>query len=152
MGFMFKAKILHAQELGSSQDQVQAQIRTIYDIFYSWSRDKLDEPGRAVRLADIISRNEKLSKLKLKELTSDGRPGLSMLDVFISTGRAIRESAANAEDVNNGTDIPVADDMTGGTADPNLLGECQDSLLDWNLAWGLDFSSTEQYDFDIENI
>jgi hypothetical protein len=151
MVFIFKVKILHAEELRASQDQVQTQIRTVYNILSSWSRDRLDEPGRAVRLADVISRNEKFSKLRLNESTSEGRPGLSLLDHFIDTGRTIRDSAANNEELDN-TDNPIDDDIAGVVADPNLVGEWQNSLLDWNLPWGLDLSSTEQFDFDIENI
>jgi hypothetical protein len=151
MAFVFKVKILHAQDLRSSQDQVQEQIRTVYSILSSWSRDRLDEPGRAVRLADVISRNEKFSKLKLNESTSDRRPGLALLDDLIDTGRKIRDSAANNEELGN-TDNPIDNDIAGEIADPNLVGEWQDSLLDWNLPWGLDLSSTEQFDFDIENI
>lgn len=144
LAFMFKVKILHVHELSASRDHVETQIRAVYDILSSWSRGDLDEAGRGVRLITVLTRNEKVIEMKLKESSSEGRPGLTVLDNLISSAKSIREKAERAAEVSSDAGNQMADDALGVDANLDLLGPWQDSLSDWSFPWGLDLSSIDQ--------
>jgi hypothetical protein len=114
-------KIFHAHEFKSSQAHTETQLRKVYDILSSWSREELDEPGRAIRLMNVLAQNEKDSELKVKESSSDGRPGLAILDNLISTARTIRESAQEATELTRNADNPMMDTLSGLETDPGLV-------------------------------
>ncbi|TVY39046.1 hypothetical protein LSUB1_G003513 [Lachnellula subtilissima] len=149
MAFLFKVKVFHAQDVTSSQNRTDASLRTVYEILSSWSGSELDETGRAIRLMDVLARNEKEIKLRLKESTSEGRQGLEILDNLISTAKTIRESAQTATEITSNNLNQIVDHVPGLDNDLGLIEGWQDSLLDWNFPWGLDLPWVEQYDFDI---
>ncbi|TVY92933.1 Regulatory protein, partial [Lachnellula willkommii] len=149
MAFLFKVKVFHAQEVTSSQSRTDTSLRTVYEILSSWSGGELDEPGRAIRLMDVLARNEKELELRLKESTSEGRQGLAILDNLISTAKTIRERAQTATEITSTDNNEMVDHVPGLDTDLGLIEGWQDSLLDWNFPWGLDLPWADPYDFDI---
>ncbi|KAE8442768.1 hypothetical protein EG329_002856 [Mollisiaceae sp. DMI_Dod_QoI] len=157
MAFIFRSKVLYTSGLRSLPSKPETHITQVYQILTSWSRDPLDEPGRAARVIRVILQAETEGQLKFNDPSSEGRPGVALLDEMIKTAREIRESGSI------GSEMPPGEHMTGTLSEsgmdsgkantanftPQLL---HDPSLEWNFPWGLDLLSTEQYNFDINNI
>jgi len=157
MAFLFKVKIMYGEEIISRREHVETHVRQVYQILSVWSAEKLDEPGRVLRLMEVVTRAEKQCKFKLDGSRSDSRPGVTLLDDFISAARAIRESEAKrmqAAESQNATLGESSEQFSfaEGLGDDLDIQALQDPLLDWNFPWGLDLSSTDQFDCGISNL
>jgi hypothetical protein len=159
MAFLFKVKIMYGEEITSRRENVETHVRQVYHILSVWSAEKLDEPGRVLRLMEVVTRAEKQCKLKLDESRSDSRPlpGVTLLDDFISAARAIRESEAKRTQAGESQNVTLGESseqfpFVEGLGDDLDIQGLQDPLLDWNFPWGLDLSSTDQFDFGTSNL
>jgi hypothetical protein len=157
MAFLFKVKIMYGEEITSRREHVESHIRQVYQILSAWSAEKLDEPGRVLRLMEVVTHAEKQCKLKLDESRSDGRPGVTLLDDFISAARAIRESEAKRTQAGESQNATLGESseqfpFVESLGDELDIQGLQDPLLDWNFPWGLDLSSTDQFDFGTSNL
>jgi hypothetical protein len=157
MAFLFKVKIMYGEEITSRREHVETHVRQVYQILSAWSSEKLDEPGRVLLLMEVVTRAEKQCKLKLDESRSDSRPGVTLLDDFISAARAIRESEAKRTQAGEIQNAPLGESseqlpFVEGLGDDLDIQGLQDPLLDWNFPWGLDLSSTDQFDFWTSNL
>jgi len=157
MAFLFKVKIMYGEEITSRREHVETHVRQVYQILSAWSAEKLDEPGRVLRLMEVVTRAEKQCKLKLDESRSDSRPGVTLLDDFISAARAIRESEAKRTQVGETQNATLGESseqfpFVEGLGDDLDIQALQDPLLDWNFPWGLDLSSKDQFDFGTSNL
>jgi len=157
MAFLFKVKIMYGEEITSRREHVETHVRQVYQILSVWSAEKLDEPGRVLRLMEVVTRAEKQCKLKLDESRSDSRPGVTLLDDFISAARAIRESEAKRTQAGEGQNATLRErseqfPFVEGFGDDLDIQGLQDPLLDWNFPWGLDLASTDQLDFGTSNL
>ncbi|KAH6673291.1 hypothetical protein B0J14DRAFT_563766 [Halenospora varia] len=157
MVFVFKVKVVYPEEVKSRQDQVHTHIRLVYQLLCSWSQETLDEPGRAVRLIDVILRAENQSLLELNQSSSEGRPGVTLLNDIISTAREIRESESLTQSKShqflNETLNSQEFEQSAGLKNPSgQFDGPGDSLLDWNFPWGLDLLSKEQYNLEIVDV
>jgi hypothetical protein len=140
----------------SRRENVETHVRQVYQILSVWSAEKPDEPGRILRFMEVVTRAEKQCKLKLDESRSDSRPGVTLLDDFLSAARAIRESEAKrmqAAESQNATLGESSEQFSfvEGLGDDLDIPAVQDPLLDWNFLLGLDLSSTAQLDFGTSN-
>jgi hypothetical protein len=157
MAFLFKVKIMYEEEITSRRENVETHVRQVYQILSVWSAEKLDEPGRVLRLMEVVTRAEKQCKLEMDESRSDGRPGVTLLDDFISAARAIRESEAKRTQAGESQNTTLGETseqfpFVEGLGDELDIQGLQDPLLNWNFPWGLDLSSTDQFDFGTSNL
>ncbi len=150
MALILKLRIVHPPEWKVEKDQELAHIGLAHQILSNWSRDKLDEPGKAVCLIDVILCAEKESKSKMDRLTPGDRPGIAVLDDIITVAKEIREcgqfiNAPVTHPPREGCDT----DLSGIEAHDDELffnHGIDDSLFDWNLQWGLDFFQPGEHD------
>ncbi|KAF4626825.1 hypothetical protein G7Y89_g11331 [Cudoniella acicularis] len=149
MAFMLKVKVLHAETIKPDQDQLETHIRRVYEILSSWSREAMDEQGRAIRLMNVISCAEKETKLNLKDMNSDGRSGVKILEDMISIGKEVREreqrrTTEQVTNIQEKTPGITASENTSAYGSDAMIFGVHESLMDWDFPWELDLSSMEQ--------
>ncbi len=89
--FIFMFLVINSETNTPDNDVANNHIRLTRRMLLSWSSDPMDEPGRAVRMIDVLSKAQSLSKLRLKDSRVNGPRSLGLLEDVILTAREIRE-------------------------------------------------------------
>ncbi|TVY81957.1 Transcriptional regulatory protein SEF1 [Lachnellula suecica] len=157
MAFIFRTKMLHASDPKALPSKPELHITQVYQILTSWSREPLDEHGRAARVMRILLRADIEGQVNINEANPEGRPGVAFLDEVIKVAKDLRERGAIETDVpidectGESLHAPMTDFLTIGA--PEVPQELiHDPSLEWTFPWGLDLFSSNPYNFDINNM
>ncbi|PVH71679.1 hypothetical protein DL98DRAFT_577264 [Cadophora sp. DSE1049] len=153
MAIIFKVRISYYSLLKLKLEDTDPHIRSIHDIFYTWSRDENDHAARGVKLIDMILKAEKSVDLRAIVAGSEGRPGSVVLSDLVAVATRLREDAErqgkdekgakSGEGVNGGVDREGDAEGSGGVVE----GCMQDVCFDWEIPWELDMLSEDPYAF-----
>jgi hypothetical protein len=88
---IIKVRTMHPSATAHASTTAQNQLRQSYTILSAWSAQKMDEPDRAARIVEILSRAERQGNLKLAESCKDSRTGIALLSDAIMTADKLRE-------------------------------------------------------------
>lgn len=152
-----KARTKYPSITAHASATAQNQLRQAYTILSAWSARKHDEPDRAARLIEVLSRAERQGNLKLIESSKDARTGIAVLSDAIMTAKELSESAkpsaATGLDHGSVSRTERNDVYTEATWDMQLRVEgepdlneqwVQEMLLDWDLGRHYDFQMDTQ--------
>jgi hypothetical protein len=151
MAFIFRTKLLHRSDTKALPSDPATHLSEAYQVLTTWSRDPLDEFGRAARVLSIMHQAEAQGQLEIQESKGEARPGVAFLDEIVSTAKGIRERKGElypCELAPTSSHEPNIDLLMGGGIADHQFDLLEDPSLQWNLPWGLDLLSTDQYNFD----
>ena len=140
MAFILKLKVLRPPEWRFGMDQENTHISIAHQILSSWSRDKLDEAGRATRLIEVILYSEAESRSKMDQRNLGDRPGVAVLDDIIAVAKEIREQKDQTTRNSENSRPTVELSTSTWSNDELFLSQASEQLfLEWNLPWEMDF-------------
>ncbi|KAK0110874.1 hypothetical protein ONS96_002461 [Cadophora gregata f. sp. sojae] len=172
MAFIFKVRLIYYQALKLKPEDTDPHIRSIHDIFSSWTRDENDHAGRGVKLIDMILKAENKG-VDLRGLVEGAgevgegngngsgsrRPGSVVLSDLVVVATRLREDAEREREARERErEARIAKE--GNTEDGGREGEenmvgggglgdgCMpDVCFDWEIPWELDLLSQDPFTF-----
>jgi hypothetical protein len=151
---IFKIKAVYPESIKFNNDSRHNHVRIAYDLLGQWSMKKDDEPSRAQRLIEVLSKAEKQHILNPKDLRTETEQnsGIRVLSDAILAAKSLREKVGIivSEDgltINRiDTTIGRSMDEVGVPSSKNnvfsneisIQADVQESFEEWNFPWGLD--------------